>query len=133
MSRSGTPGQAATYPGDPLQDAAIACRVQQGRHPQLQVQAGGDEQVGSPHQGAVGRPGPYEVHVLVSGGDGVYFHAVAADRLGQPGVIRHGGDHLKFVRGGKGNSREYDQHQGCDGFHDALPSNFRAYVVRRRR
>jgi hypothetical protein len=75
-------------------DLAVPRLVDQHRRPQLEVEAGGDEEVGLfEHQGERGLRLD-EVGVLVAARDRQGIDLCAADRLGDGGIGGEGGDHL---------------------------------------
>ena len=87
------PGRHVT--GRPFEHVSIAGRVEQRRHPQLQIQAGRDEQVGGCGAWSERGLGTDEVRVLVAVADCLCLDPVAADLLGHPRVVGDGGYDLQ--------------------------------------
>lgn len=97
--------------GSAFRDLAVVGAVRERRHPALQVQPGGDEQVGVAEDGDEAGLRPHEVRVFVALGDRGHG-AVIADDLPRDGAVgRQSGDHFHrggpAVRCGRGQHREH--------------------------
>ena len=91
--------------GAALGDLPVAGAVEQRRHPELEVEAGGDEQVGVAQHGHEAGLGLDEVGILVALGDRGDGALVADDLAGDGAVGREAGDDLERRPPGRGGGR----------------------------